>query len=78
MCTSESHSLYMQVHTSFLASVYCKESLVWLKARDCCYTLDTGLSLELPLDILLLPVSWRACGFESAGPAPSRAPEFDR
>ncbi|KAL6089636.1 hypothetical protein STEG23_027374 [Scotinomys teguina] len=33
----------------------CKESLVWFKASGFYYTIDAGSSLELLLDILLLP-----------------------
>lgn len=42
------------VHTSSFAKLIA-ESLVWLEASGFYYTMDAGLSLELFLDILLLP-----------------------
>ena len=48
------HTVYALVHMSVLVSVHYKESLVWFKVSVFCYTIDTGLTLELFLDILLL------------------------
>lgn len=51
---SESQSIYLLVHTSFpTTSVHSKESWFWFKASNFCYTLETGPSLGLLLDILL-------------------------
>ena len=49
-----SHTVNPFIHIALLASVHCKESLVWFKASGFCYTIDTGPSLGLLLDILLL------------------------
>ena len=43
------------VYTALLAAVYCHDSLVWIKASDFCYTINTGSLPGLLLDILLLP-----------------------
>ena len=56
MCHNVSHSiLHPFVHTSLLANVHCNESLVWFEASGFCYTINTGSSLGLLSDILLLP-----------------------
>lgn len=77
MWPSESHSLPSSPYI-----FTCECSLQWVihlvQASGFCYTIDTGLSLGLPLDILLYPVSWRSCSFGSAGAAPSCAPADHR
>ena len=55
--------------TALLANVHCNESLVWFKASGFCYTINTGSSLGLLSDILLLPCVWSSCGFGSEGQA---------
>jgi hypothetical protein len=55
------------VHTSLLANVHCNESLVLFKASGYCYSINTGTSLGLLLDILCCPVSWRSGSFGSVG-----------
>lgn len=75
------HSLYTIdsfVYISLLASVHCSESLVWLEASGFCYTSNTGSSLGLLLDILLMSCAWRSYSFGSAGPAPLHAPAVQR
>jgi hypothetical protein len=39
-------------HRSLSANVHCDESLVWFEALRFCYTINTGFSLELLLNIL--------------------------
>lgn len=54
VCDTVSHTAHPFVHMPFLAKVHCKESLVWIEVSDFCSTIDTGLSLGFPLDILVL------------------------
>jgi hypothetical protein len=54
-CVTVCHTAYSFVHTSFLANVLCNESLVCFKASGFCYTISTGPSLGLLLDMLLFP-----------------------
>ena len=63
------------VHTSLLAGVHCKESLVWFEASGFYYTINAGPSLGQPMVILLLPCVveilqfwvWRASRFITNG-----------
>ena len=52
-CDRVSHTVTLL--SMCLASVHCRESLVWFEALGFCYTTDSGPSLELLLVILLLP-----------------------
>ena len=54
-CVTWCHTAYPSVHTSLLANAHRNGSLVWLEASGFCYTVNTGSSLGLLLDILLLP-----------------------
>ena len=47
-------TVYPFVHTSLLANVHCNESLVWSEASGFCCTSNTGSSLGLLSDVLLL------------------------
>jgi hypothetical protein len=49
------HSVYPFVYTSLLANIHCNESMVWFVASGFCYTINTGSSPGLLLDILLPP-----------------------
>lgn len=42
------------VYMSLLANVHCNDSLVWFEASSFCYTTNTGFSLGLLSNILLL------------------------
>jgi hypothetical protein len=42
-----------------------------LRISDSCYTINTGSSLGLLLDIFCCPVTWGSCSFRSLGLAPS-------
>lgn len=55
VCVPECHTVYLFVHTAWLADVHCNESLVWFEASGFCYTINTGSLLGLLSDILLLP-----------------------
>ena len=54
LCSTVSHTVNLFVHTSLLASVHCKESLVCLDVFRFYYTINAGSSLGLFLGILLL------------------------
>lgn len=58
---SELH--YALVHTSLLLSVHCDESLVRFEVTGFCYILGTGPSLQLLLDVLLLPCAMEILQF---------------
>lgn len=49
-----SHTVYAFIHIPFLTSVHCKDSLASFEPSSCCYTINTGPSIGLLLDILLL------------------------
>lgn len=68
--------VYPFVHTSLLTKVLCSDLLVWFNASVFCYTIDTGSSLGLLLDSLLLPCVMEICSCRSVGPAPSYIQQF--
>lgn len=73
-----SHTVHYLVHFPLLSSTHCKESLLWFEASGFCFSINTGPSLGILLDILLLLVPWRCCRFGSVGPMPSFALEDHR
>ena len=54
-CCLLNHTVYPLVNTPLLVSIHCIESLIWIKASDFGYAVESQLSLGLFLDILLLP-----------------------
>lgn len=65
------HAVDPFVQIFLLANVHGNELLVWFKDSGLCHTMNTGRSLKLLLDILLLP--WRSCNCGSIGPVPSHS-----
>jgi hypothetical protein len=49
------HTVYPLLPKIALMNGHCSASLVWFKGSGFCYTINTGSSLGLLLDILLLP-----------------------
>lgn len=54
-CVTVRNTVYPLVRTASLANVHCNESLVLVEVSGFCYTINTGSSLQLLWDILLLP-----------------------
>ena len=55
VCATVFHTIYPFAHTALLTNIHCNESSSWLETSDFCYTINTGSSLGLLSDILLLP-----------------------
>jgi hypothetical protein len=66
--------VYPFAQIALLANIHCNESLVWFKASGFCYTINTGSSLGLLCDILLLPCVMEILQLGSVGQAPLCAP----
>lgn len=53
-CATKGHMVYHLVHITLLTNIGCNESLVCFKASGFCYTVDTGLSMGVPLSYPLV------------------------
>lgn len=55
LCITVYSTVHPFVHTSLLVNVHCNDMKVWYEPSGFCYSINTGTSLGLLLDILLLP-----------------------
>lgn len=66
-------AVYRSIQTAVLTNVHCKESLVWFKAPDFCYTISAGLSLNICIHTACCRTeSLRFCSLDSnSSPVPT-------